>query len=110
MAGGTIYVRCPYLLTDYFGLIVSSVGETIELHGGQMILGAGESARHTPAISGLPDRSDIAGAILILPPEPGDELVRLRDRRSPSWSSIPAPRCPRTSWRCRPRTSRARAS
>jgi hypothetical protein len=44
MSGGTIYVRCPYLLTDYFGLIVSSVGETIELHGGQMILTAGEGA------------------------------------------------------------------
>ncbi|WP_030917566.1 LacI family DNA-binding transcriptional regulator [Streptosporangium amethystogenes] len=83
MAGGTIYVRCPYLLTDYFGLIVSSVGETVELHGGQMILSTGESAQHTPVLSGLPDRPDIAGAILILPPEPGDELVRLRDRRFP---------------------------
>jgi LacI family transcriptional regulator len=83
MATGMIYVRCPYLLTDYFGLIVSSVGETIELHGGQMILGTGESTQHTRAISGLPDRSDIAGAILILPPEPGDELVRLRDRQFP---------------------------
>ncbi|MFD0471645.1 LacI family DNA-binding transcriptional regulator [Nonomuraea thailandensis] len=39
--GGAVYVRCPYVLTDYFGLIVSSVGETIELHGRQMILGAG---------------------------------------------------------------------
>ncbi|MGJ6967336.1 LacI family DNA-binding transcriptional regulator [Streptosporangium sp. G11] len=83
MAGGTIYVRCPYLLTDYFGLIVSSVGETIELHGGQMVLSAGESAQHTPVLPGLPDRPDIAGAILILPPEPGDELVRLRDRQFP---------------------------
>ncbi|WP_307565614.1 LacI family DNA-binding transcriptional regulator [Streptosporangium lutulentum] len=82
MAGGTVYVRCPYLLTDYFGLIVSSIGETVELHGGQMILSTGESARR-PALSGLPGRSDIAGAILILPPEPGEELVRLRDRRFP---------------------------
>ena len=23
--GGVVYLRCPYLLTDYFGLIVSSV-------------------------------------------------------------------------------------
>ncbi|MFC7100292.1 LacI family DNA-binding transcriptional regulator [Nonomuraea rubra] len=45
--GGAVYVRCPYVLTDYFGLIVSSVGETIELHGRQMILGPG-SRRSAP--------------------------------------------------------------
>ncbi|MDH2426570.1 LacI family DNA-binding transcriptional regulator [Sphaerisporangium sp. TRM90804] len=83
LARGAVYVRCPYLLTDYFGLIVSSVGETIELHGGQMILGTGESAQHTPVLAGLPDRPGIAGAILILPPEPAGELVRLRDRQFP---------------------------
>ncbi|GAA3584983.1 LacI family DNA-binding transcriptional regulator [Nonomuraea rosea] len=81
--GGAVYVRCPYLLTDYFGLIVSSVGETIELHGRQMILGAGEAAQDTAVLPGLPDRPGVAGAILILPPEPGDELVRLRDRGFP---------------------------
>ncbi|GLW10199.1 transcriptional regulator [Microtetraspora sp. NBRC 13810] len=83
VTAGAIYVRCPYLLTDYFGLIVSSVGETIELHGRQMILSTGEAAQRAPALPGLPGRSDVAGAILVLPPEPGDELVRLRDRRFP---------------------------
>src|SRR5690348_11280085 len=29
---GLIFVRCPYELTDYFGPIVSSVGETLRLH------------------------------------------------------------------------------
>ncbi|MGW3343631.1 LacI family DNA-binding transcriptional regulator [Nonomuraea rubra] len=81
--GGAVYVRCPYVLTDYFGLIVSSVGETIELHGRQMILGAGESAQRTAVLPGLPERPGVAGAILILPPEPGEELVRLRDRGFP---------------------------
>ncbi|MFB4281469.1 MULTISPECIES: LacI family DNA-binding transcriptional regulator [unclassified Nonomuraea] len=81
--GGAVYVRCPYVLTDYFGLIVSSVGETIELHGRQMILGAGEAAQGSAVLPGLPDRPGVAGAILILPPEPGDELVRLRDRGFP---------------------------
>ena len=33
------------MLTDYFGLIVSSIAETIELHGRQMILNAGEAAQ-----------------------------------------------------------------
>jgi LacI family transcriptional regulator, galactose operon repressor len=81
--GGAVYVRCPYVLTDYFGLIVSSVGETIELHGRQMILGAGEAAQGSAVLPGLPDRPGVAGAILVLPPEPGDELVRLRDRGFP---------------------------
>lgn len=81
--GGAVYVRCPYVLTDYFGLIVSSVGETIELHGREMILGAGEAAQESAVLPGLPDRSGVAGAILILPPEPGDALVRLRDRGFP---------------------------
>ncbi|SDK72804.1 LacI family DNA-binding transcriptional regulator [Nonomuraea jiangxiensis] len=81
--GGAIYVRCPYVLTDYFGLIVSSVGETIELHGMQMILGAGEAAQHSAVLPALPGRQGVAGAVLILPPEPGEELVRLRDHRFP---------------------------
>ncbi|WP_155335111.1 LacI family DNA-binding transcriptional regulator [Acrocarpospora corrugata] len=80
---GGIYVRCPYLLTDYFGLIVSSVAETVELHGRQVILGAGEAAQRTAVLPTLGDRPDIAGAILILPPEPTEELVRLRDRQFP---------------------------
>ncbi|WP_214107946.1 LacI family DNA-binding transcriptional regulator [Acrocarpospora catenulata] len=80
---GGVYVRCPYLLTDYFGLIVSSVAETLELHGRPVILGAGEAAQRSAVLPGLPDRPDIAGAILILPPEPAEELARLRDRRFP---------------------------
>ncbi|WP_127935334.1 LacI family DNA-binding transcriptional regulator [Nonomuraea polychroma] len=92
---GAVYVRCPYLLTDYFGLIVSSVGETIELHGRQMVLGAGEAAQGAAVLPGLPDRPGVAGAILILPPEPGEELVRLRDRGFPFVvidPSTPAPK------------------
>ncbi|MEO3873056.1 substrate-binding domain-containing protein [Nonomuraea sp. B12E4] len=78
-----IYVRCPYVLTDYFGLIVSSVGETIEPHGRQMILGAGEAAQRSAVLPALPGRQGVAGAVLILRPEPGEELLRLRDRRFP---------------------------
>ena len=80
---GAVYVRCPYVLTDYFGLIVSSIAETIELHHRQMILNAGESAQHVDILSGLAERPEVGGAILILPPEPPEALVRLRDQQFP---------------------------
>jgi len=73
----TVYVRCPYVLTDYFGLIVSSIAETLKLHGLRLLLDAGESAQHSDALPGLPGQDDVNAAILILPPEDGDELVAL---------------------------------
>jgi LacI family transcriptional regulator len=80
---GAVYLRCPYVLTDYFGLIVSSIAETLELHGRQLILNAGEAAQSTAVLSKLAGRSDIGGAIVVLPPEPSDELVELRRRGFP---------------------------
>jgi LacI family transcriptional regulator len=82
-AGGAVYVRCPYVLTDYFGIIVSSVAETLEVHGRSVVLNAGEAAQHAEVLAGLPGRADLSGAVLILPPEPGEDLERLRDRRFP---------------------------
>jgi LacI family transcriptional regulator len=73
----TVYVRCPYVLTDYFGLIVSSIAETLKLHGLRLLLDAGESAQHSDALPGLPGQDDVSAAILILPPEDGDQLVAL---------------------------------
>lgn len=83
VATGAVYVRCPYVLTDYFGLIVSSIAETIDLHGRQMILNAGEAAQEAAVLASLPGRAGLAGAILILPPEPPEDLDRLRDQRFP---------------------------
>ncbi|HEY1485919.1 MAG TPA: LacI family DNA-binding transcriptional regulator [Micromonosporaceae bacterium] len=80
---GAVYLRCPYLLTDYFGLIVSSIAETVELHGRQLILNAGEAAQSTAILPTLAGRSDIGGAILALPPEPSEELVALRSSGFP---------------------------
>lgn len=76
-SGGAVYLRCPYVLTDYFGLIVSSVAETLRLHGRRLVLDAGEAAQHTPALHSLPRDPTIAGAILILPPEPSEEREAL---------------------------------
>ncbi|MEU8223401.1 LacI family DNA-binding transcriptional regulator [Kribbella sp. NPDC048915] len=80
---GAVYVRCPYVLTDYFGLIVSSIAEALERHGRHVVLNAGEAAQHDRILGQLPAQSSLGGAILILPPEPSDELVRLSSRRFP---------------------------
>ena len=78
-----VYVRCPYLLTDYFGVIVSSVAETLELHGRQLVLNAGEAAQRLTVLPGLPDRPDVDAAIIILPRETDGELIALRARGFP---------------------------
>ncbi len=81
--GAGVFVRCPYVLTDYFGLIVSAVAEALEPHGLHVILNAGTAAQQTRVLPTLPERRDVAGAVLILPPEPGADLTRLRDRGFP---------------------------
>jgi LacI family transcriptional regulator len=93
--GGAVFVRCPYLLTDYFGLIVSSVAETLELHGRQMVLNAGEASQRTAVLPGLAGRPDIGGAVIILPPEPESELEALRARGFPFVVVDPRIRPPR---------------
>ncbi|MEV8503630.1 LacI family DNA-binding transcriptional regulator [Actinoplanes sp. NPDC051475] len=80
---GPVFVRCPYLLTDYFGVIVSSIAETLDRHGRAVVLNAGEAAQQTPVLARLPQRAGPAGAVLILPPEPAEELAALRARRFP---------------------------
>jgi LacI family transcriptional regulator len=80
---GSVFVRCPYLLTDYFGIIVSSVAETLELHGRSLVLSAGEAAQRSAVLPRLAGRPGIAGAILVLPPEPAEDLGILRARRFP---------------------------
>jgi LacI family transcriptional regulator len=80
---GAVFVRCPYVLTDYFGLIVSSIAETLELHARTMILNAGEAAQQAAVLPTLPTRAAVGGAIVILPPEPSEQLVALRGRGFP---------------------------
>ncbi|MHA6764618.1 LacI family DNA-binding transcriptional regulator [Streptacidiphilus sp. PAMC 29251] len=81
--GGAVYVRCPYVLTDYFGLIVSSIAEALDLHHRRLVLGAGEAAQHTAVLGTLPQDPTIAGAILILPPEPSAEIEALHAQGFP---------------------------
>lgn len=77
-AQGTVFVRCPYELTDYFGPIVSSIAETLRLHGRELLLDAGGAGYHDTVLRRLPSRRDIAGAVLILPPEDVADLDALR--------------------------------
>ncbi|MBM2617077.1 LacI family DNA-binding transcriptional regulator [Actinoplanes sp. LDG1-06] len=92
---GAVFLRCPYLLTDYFGLIVSSIAETLDLHGRQLVLNAGEAAQQLPVLSSLPSRPGIGGAIVVLPPEPGTELVALQEAGFPFVVVDPREQVPR---------------
>jgi LacI family transcriptional regulator len=72
-----VFVRCPYLLTDYFGHIVTSIAETLALHGQSMLLDAGDAVVRSTAVRELPRRRGVHGAVLILPPEPRADLEAL---------------------------------
>lgn len=80
---GMITVRCPYLLTDYFGVILSAVARSLRQHGKRLVLSAEDEAGDEPSLPQLlmPDTTE--GAILILPPEPGAALTDLRARGFP---------------------------
>ena len=92
---GLVFVRCPYELTDYFGPIVSSVGETLRLHGREMLLDAGGSSYHDDVLRRLPERAEIAGAVLILPPEETGEIEALRASGTPFVVIDPRVRVPK---------------
>ena len=78
-----VFVRCPYLLTDYFGHIVTSIAETLALHGQGMLLDAGDAVVRSAALRELPRRRDARGAVLILPPESRADLEALAARSYP---------------------------
>src|SRR4029077_11110203 len=78
-----VFVRCPYLLTDYFGHIVTSIAESLSLHGQSMLLDAGDAVARSTVVRELHRRRDAYGAILILPPEPCADLEALGARSYP---------------------------
>src|ERR1700722_7544074 len=79
----SVFVRCPYLLTDYFGHIVTSIAETLALHGQSMLLDAGDAVVRSTAGRELPRRRGVHGAVLTLPPEPRAVLEALLARSYP---------------------------
>src|SRR5690242_7164720 len=48
-----VLVRCPYLLTDYFGHIVTSIAETLAQHGHGMLLEAGDATVRSTTVREL---------------------------------------------------------
>ena len=78
-----VFVRYPYLLTDYFGHIVTSIAETLALHGQEMLLDAGDAVVRSAALRELSQRRDVHRAVLILPPEPHADLEALAARSYP---------------------------
>ncbi|HEX4832271.1 MAG TPA: LacI family DNA-binding transcriptional regulator [Trebonia sp.] len=78
-----VFVRCPYLLTDYFGFIITSIAESLAWHEQGMLLDAGTAVSGSAVVRGLPRRRDAYGAVLILPPEPGAYLEALAARSYP---------------------------
>jgi LacI family transcriptional regulator len=91
---GLVFVRCPYELTDYFGPIISSVGETLRLHGCEMLLDAGGAGYHDKVLHRLPGRREIAGAVLV-PPEGTAEIEALRAAGTPFVVVDPRVRVPK---------------
>jgi LacI family transcriptional regulator len=78
-----VFVRCPYLLTDYFGYILTSVAETLALYDQRMLLDAGDAAVGSSVVRVLPTRRDVRGAVLILPPERKVDIEALAARSYP---------------------------
>ena len=91
---GPVFVRCPYVLSDYFGLIVSALSETLQLHDRAVVLDAGEASQSGHPLASLPGRA-VGGAILILPPEEPAELLALHRRGLPFVVVDPRTRPPR---------------
>lgn len=90
-----IFVRCPYRLSDYFGAILTSIAESLAVNGRRMLLDAGDAVADVPVVRGLPSARETAGAILILPPEPVEDLEHLQARRYPAVvvdPRVPVPR------------------
>jgi LacI family transcriptional regulator len=74
---GFIALRCPYILTDYFGVLVSAIAESLRQRGKRIFLSAGDD-NEQPRLSALRLPENTEGAILVLPSEPSTVLADLR--------------------------------
>lgn len=75
-----VFVRCPYVLTDYFGFIVSGISEDLRRIGRRVELDAGNTAQSRHPLLSLTQRPDVAGAIAVLPTESPAELAHVAAR------------------------------
>jgi LacI family transcriptional regulator len=75
---GVVAVRCPYVLDDYFGAILSAIARTLRQRGKVLMLSVEALEGDEPSLTGLLRPEITEGALLILPPEPGTVLADLR--------------------------------
>jgi LacI family transcriptional regulator len=73
-----VAVRCPYVLDDYFGAILSAIARSLRQRGKVLLLSAEALEGDEPSLPELLRPGLTEGAILILPPEPGAVLADLR--------------------------------
>jgi LacI family transcriptional regulator len=74
---GVITVRCPYVLDEYFGAILSAVARSLRERGKVLMLSAEAVQGDEPSLPELLRPEVTEGALLILPPEPGAVLAEL---------------------------------
>jgi len=74
---GVVAVRCPYVLDEYFGAILSAVARSLRERGKALMLSAEAVRGDEPSLPGLLRPEVTEGALLILPPEPGAVLAEL---------------------------------
>jgi LacI family transcriptional regulator len=82
-ARGVVAVRCPYVLTDYFGVIVSAVARSLRQHGKHVLFSDEYDDETEPSLPDLLLADMTEGAILVLPPEPPALFGVLRARNYP---------------------------
>ena len=78
-----VAVRCPYVIDDYFGVILSAIERSLRQRGKVLLLSAEAAGGDEPSLPELLRAELTEGAVLILPPEPGTVLADLRARGYP---------------------------
>jgi LacI family transcriptional regulator len=91
-SAGFVAVHCPYVITHYFGVLLSAVAGSLRHHGKRLLLSAEDEDGEEPNFSGLLASGLTDGAILVLPPEHSTVLAELRAHSYPF--VVLAPRAP----------------
>jgi LacI family transcriptional regulator len=78
-----VAVRCPYLLDDYFGVILSAVERSLRQRGKGLFLSAEAERGNEHNLPKLLRTEVTEGAVLVLPPEPSATLAELRAQEYP---------------------------
>lgn len=75
---GTVALRCPYMLSDYFGLVLSGVARSLQEHGKRLLYSSEPPENAGTGLFELLLAGTTEGAILFLPLEPPEILMELR--------------------------------